>query len=166
MPMILVFMLLERPDTWIFQKVFDFVEYLPYDKLSRFTMHAEKRNLMPRLGNLSCSAARRCIDLLMHDSSPKSAAIALKLLPLILPECKLSLELSDACRPAGPFAYRTTGDHGLSALVYRARTAMQKYRERYEKGSLEAALLVEPTFLDTVQKRLEWGCLAKYYGHP
>lgn len=102
----------------------------------------------------------------MHDSSPRSAAIALKLLPLILPECKLSLELSDACRPAGPFAYRTTGDHGLSALVYRARTAMQKYRERYEKGSLEAELLVEPTFLDTVQKRLEWGCLAKYYGNP
>lgn len=165
--MIAVFVLLERPDTWIFQKVFDFVDHMPYEKLSRLTLEPEKLNMMPRLRNLSCSAARRCIDLLMRDCSPKSAAIALKILSLILPECKLSLELNDACRPARPFGYwAATGDHGLSSLILSAYTAMQKYRKRYEERSLEVELLVEPTFLDTVQRRLKMGCLAAEYGLP
>lgn len=129
LPMVVVFVLLRNSDTVISPRVFDFLQQLPFKRLSRVRVSGL---LMPELEALCCAAARRCINSLIQASSLKVAAFALELLALILPNSRLSSNLYDACFPGRPFAYTATGDHGLSALADNAYMAMQRYRKQCE----------------------------------
>lgn len=129
--MITTFFLLENVDTHISSKVSGLVQRLPFHDLSHAALDTPA---IPVLENLSCTAAQRCIRSLMHDTSPGWATFALKFLSLILPKSRLQSDLNMACLPGRPFAYATTGDHGLSGLARSTSKAMQEYRERYAKG--------------------------------
>ncbi|KAF5310572.1 hypothetical protein D9619_008228 [Psilocybe cf. subviscida] len=126
-PMIVIFILLGNSDTHISPKVFD----LFHGRLSDVTL---VQSPMSGLENLSCAAARRCINSLMYESSLKSSAFALECLPLILPDLRLSPDLNEACLLGAPFAFTMTQSQGLLRLARRAYVAMQEYRDRYGKA--------------------------------
>ncbi|KAF5323794.1 hypothetical protein D9619_012944 [Psilocybe cf. subviscida] len=132
-PMIVTFILLGKSDSHIPPEVFELLQILPFDALHQ---HPIKYLPLEGFKNLPCSAARRCINSLMHDSNPQPAAFALAFLPVVLRTSRLSHALNDACLPGKPFAYAATGDHGLSALAIKAYAAMREYRERYASAQV------------------------------
>ncbi|KAF5310906.1 hypothetical protein D9619_008231 [Psilocybe cf. subviscida] len=122
-PMIVIFALLRDSNAHISSKVFDFF----HGRLSDVIL---VQSPMSGLENLSYSAAWRCINSLTPKSGAKIAAFALECLPLILPDSRLSLDLSQACLPEAPFAYTVMRSHQLSGLPGRAYAAMHNYRIR------------------------------------
>ncbi|KAF5310882.1 hypothetical protein D9619_008219 [Psilocybe cf. subviscida] len=137
-PMIVIFILLGDSDTHISPKVFDLFR----GRLSDVTL---VQSPMLGLKNLSCSAAQRCINSLMHESTPKSAAFALECLPLILPDSRLSPDLNEAYLLGAPFAYTMTQGLELSKLTRRASIAMHEYRDRYA--------MAQPAAMDSEHSR-------------
>lgn len=136
LPLIAIFILCGHSETQIPLKVFEFLQQLPstFNNLSQFPWAG--RVLLGVVGDLFSFAARHCINSLMHDSSLKSSAFALEILPLLLPNSRLSSGLNEACFPDRAFAYAATEYHGLSGLAYRTCIAMQQYGERYAKAQL------------------------------
>lgn len=128
-PMIVVFTLFGDSDIHIPPQIFELLQKMPPDTLSVATVDTYL------MENLACSAARRCINSLMHDTSLLSAKFALEFLSRILPKCEPSPDINEACLQ-GQSSSDFTGDYGLSALARSAYTAMQEYRERYAKAQL------------------------------